>query len=413
MFFTTSSYPKPNANGACVNQILLEMKKRGLEVHLICKKKQNEPEKSIVNGIHIYRVKDTLSSDLNEISSGIKNIKVSEILRGIAHNIHRFKTLLYFPFFPVTSLSLIIRIYKLAVKLHQSYKFDMVYSSYNPIEGLIASNLLKRQYPDIKLGMYLLDSLSNKGGGRLVNSKMMERKGWKWERRFYKDADLILNMIPHKEHHKKDRYIPYRNKMAYVDIPLLTKSNRVNKNNRDEEDYTTIVYSGSLNSYYRDPTYACEVFKKINDNSYRIKFYSRGDCEHRLSEYQEITNGMITRNGYIPHEELLIKLNSASILLSIGNKKSDMLPSKIFEYMSLGKPIIHFYDDETDSSLPYLKKYSLALLIKQDLENLDENTLKVKDFIRKKTGKEIDFSVIENTFKRNTPEYTVDKIVNM
>lgn len=119
------------------------------------------------------------------------------------------------------------------------------------------------------------------------------------------------------------------------------------------------------------------------------------------------------RNGFIPHEDSLEKIDSASFLLSIGNTNSDMIPSKIFEYMSTGKPIIHFYDNDYDSSLPYLKNYPLALLVKSDIELLESNTVAVLNFIKNTIGKTVSFEEIETIFKYNKPEYTVDRILEV
>src|SRR5699024_10828574 len=216
-------------------------------------------------------------------------------------------------------------------------------------------------------------------------------------------------MKSHKVHHKQNKYNPYRDKMECVDIPLLTKDNGSSKKMENKDNYINIVYSDSLNSFSRNTEYACEIFKEISNENYQVDFYSQGDCEQMLNEYQEKTDGLISRNGYIPHEKMLGKINSASFLLNIGNKNSDMIPSKIFEYMSTGKPIIHFYDNENDSSLPYLKQYSLALLVKQNPEILDFNISKVADFIATNTGKSLSFTDVEKNFKENTPEYTVNK----
>ena len=48
-----------------------------------------------------------------------------------------------------------------------------------------------------------------------------------------------------------------------------------------------------------------------------------------------------------------------------GNKVDNQVPSKIFDYISLGKPIINVYTSEKDPALEYLKQYPLALNISE------------------------------------------------
>jgi hypothetical protein len=45
------------------------------------------------------------------------------------------------------------------------------------------------------------------------------------------------------------------------------------------------------------------------------------------------------------------------------------MSSKIFEYISCGKPIVHFYTANNDAKLKILKEYPLALCLSKILRN--------------------------------------------
>ena len=104
-------------------------------------------------------------------------------------------------------------------------------------------------------------------------------------------------------------------------------------------------------------------------------------------------------------------ISNAQVLISIGNANTDMVPSKIFEYMATGKPIIHFYSTERDSCIQYYKKYPLSLLIKEDNSYMQDNADRIIEFISKVLGKTLQYKEVESMFPLNTPVYTV-RIIN-
>ena len=58
-------------------------------------------------------------------------------------------------------------------------------------------------------------------------------------------------------------------------------------------------------------------------------------------------------------------LMNSDILVNIGNTVEFQIPGKIFEYMSTGKPIVHFSKLPEDPALKYLQKYPRVLIIKE------------------------------------------------
>ena len=86
-----------------------------------------------------------------------------------------------------------------------------------------------------------------------------------------------------------------------------------------------------------------------------------------------------------------------------------MIPSKIFEYFSFEKKIIHFYKDDEDTCLLYLKKYPYALLI-DERNPLADNLDKIIKFLdnEKPVSTRQEW---RKDFYMNTPEYTAKLIL--
>ena len=105
------------------------------------------------------------------------------------------------------------------------------------------------------------------------------------------------------------------------------------------------------------------------------------------------------------HDKCVEALSKSNILINVGNTITNQLPSKVFEYISMGKPIINFYFDEEDMGLKIFKQYELAFNINvnnytaQDIDELIE-------FCKNNRNSHLDFE--EAT--KNLVEYRVDSI---
>ena len=101
-------------------------------------------------------------------------------------------------------------------------------------------------------------------------------------------------------------------------------------------------------------------------------------------------------------EALKIMASSNHCLLSIGNKNAAQLPSKVIEYLSTGKPVVHFAEIGDDPVIEISKKYPNLLVISKELDK--------EEFIKKLNNL---FANIYN-FSSETflEEYSARTIVN-
>jgi hypothetical protein len=137
-----------------------------------------------------------------------------------------------------------------------------------------------------------------------------------------------------------------------------------------------------------------------------------GNCGRILNRYQSNYPNNIINHGYIESDTALEKIVQGDILLSIGNTDISLIPSKIYEYMSTGKPIIHFYTDESDRLIRMLDTYGLAICIEQ---NVHLNKIELVDLlssIREIKGRIRNFHEVEEDFQTATPHYVAECIVN-
>ncbi|MCB2287715.1 glycosyltransferase [Clostridium algidicarnis] len=412
-----SYFPKPSANGICVKQIVEEFKSRGVDVSILATQTKGLSEHEIIEDVNIFRVKSRWFYRALEFSEGYKQNNVKWIFQKLLLFINKFKNILFFPTWPLISPIYTYRYYKKASELHKQYKYDGILSVYTPIDSLIAGALIKRKYTDVKLMLYFLDTLSGGVVPKGFSRKWLEKRGYRWDEKLFNIADTIFVMKSHEHHYSKERYDKFRNKIKIVDIPLLRKlKNTYGKYEVNfNKEKINIVYTGTLLKHIKNPTYILNVFKNIKkNNQWNFHIFGGGDCDDLIDKYIKRGEGVsVIKYGHVDSKIAINAMLDSDILINIGSTVDTQIPSKIFEYMATGKPIISFYKYDTEPSMPYLNNYPLSLLIKEDWDKVDESIRLTVDFINKYNGKSINYSEIKDSYRNNTPELLVKYVVQL
>jgi glycosyltransferase involved in cell wall biosynthesis len=411
LFVCDYYYPNPTSIGVSVGKLVDELKDRGCKVSVLCYSTDKEKQVNEHNGVKIYYINRKIGDKLK--SYGEKNIDkfIGKVALKIGMTLIRIGQIIYYPWFRLSSLSVPIRYYIKINKLYRENRYDMICSSHSPFDGTLGSYLFKENNPNVFWVCYILDSLTNKGDTKFISTAQNDKKGWKWEKRFYSKADRIINIRCNFEHNQKERYDVYRDKMFIADVPLMDTrqkkaSSRIERTS-GKNGKTTIVYAGRLLSHLSSPEYLLKVIKNLPVQlDCCLYFYSNGDCKNLVQSFAKDCEDRIKYTGLVSHEELLSVYDKADILVSIGSKRPDMLPSKIFEYMTMGKKIIHVAKGDGDVCVDHYKKYPQALII-DEREEISESVRKASDFIKEKEVN-VDIKELEKCFIENTPSYSAD-----
>lgn len=410
-----SYFPKPSPNGICVRQVAKELKNRGAKITIIANQSIGLTEYEDIDGIDIYRVKERWfrrAMDLSDLKIGW----LSKLTKKILQFINKIQITLFLPLWPLVSPFYSLRIYKKAKHLHKTKRFDKIIAVYNPIDALIAGYFLKKKYKGINFTLYFLDTLSGGIAPKHFTRSWVKRRGWFWEKKFFEVADDIFIMESHKNHYFGQTYKKYNSKMNVVGIPLLSKIKKSESKYEFNFDSNRInlTYAGMLLKSLKNPEYMLCLFNRLSkqiDCTFHI--FGGGDCSSIIDKYKQNTaeNALVTY-GQVDVKDVHNALLESDILINIGSLVETQITGKIFEYVSTGKPIISFYKNDNEPSIPYLKKYPLALLIHEDWNKLDENCNLIINFINENIGKEIEYQVVEKLYIKNTPNETADKLIN-
>ncbi len=298
---------------------------------------------------------------------------------------------------------------KKAEELLKVFKYDVIISVENPIEAVSSITKLKKKF-NFKHIIYEIDPASNKyKNPENILEKIWKKRSRRLEKNFYKNADYIYHMESHKKYFSDIFYACFNYKSSYLDIPYIDDSFYFSSIN----DYTLsktklkFIYAGSFYKKIREPYIPFNILNEVlKKTESKIYIYTNKLFLDILKKSYD--NNFFVVDDMIPNDILKRRMADSDILVSIGNKNSDFLPSKTIQYISTGKPIIHFVFDENDTSISYYKKYKNALII--DCNNdICKNIENISSFISKKIHG-ITFSSIKNIYYKNTFEYTAYEI---
>jgi hypothetical protein len=85
-----------------------------------------------------------------------------------------------------------------------------------------------------------------------------------------------------------------------------------------------------------------------------------------------LNNKQHTFKNLVPRTEAIdLMINKMHILLSIGNKNTYQLPSKVIEYISLGKPVLHFAEISNDPMYKFENLFNNLKIINSNTQKED------------------------------------------
>ena len=139
-----------------------------------------------------------------------------------------------------------------------------------------------------------------------------------------------------------------------------------------------------------------------------LDFFSKGDCEAKIAETAKRVSG-IRQNGYVPEAVLDEAIAKADVLVSIGNRFSRRVPSKLITNLSYGKPVVHISLQKDDVFAQYLEQYPLGLVL-YAWDPVEENAKKLGQFTKENRHKTVGFTEVATALVKNNPAYSADLI---
>ena len=299
----------------------------------------------------------------------------------------------------------LIKDYKRAIKeILSENQFDLCIATLLPLEGVYSVIDLCPQ--GTMIGIYQLDTYWNNllFPHKYSNIRLIYEKTLLQKCSFMLTTPQIYEINTKIDQDSFKQLIP-------VEFPMVKKTTKKHINSDNNDGLTHCAFVGTLYRDIRPPRFVIREIAKIQNSNIVFDFYGLGqELITELNEYENAKD-RIKLHGFVPSKTAEEKELKSDFLVNIDNAVDSQVPSKIFEYISTGKPIINFYFNANSPILDYLKDYPLCLNIKlMDGEN-DSSTKSIDSFIMENKGKKIPFDRIKEIYNKNTPEYVANIII--
>ena len=333
----------------------------------------------IKSGFNVTVVTGTLQTNSDSNIRYIGNRKASRIVKNLRSksNIEQdssYKNYLYkllkkiyrffYKFFawPDYTMFWIYSIWKNRKKIDIDY--DLIISVSLPFSSHVAAYIINRD-KNKKWIMDIGDPFSLKNNAFENNRYLYKSLNYYFENKFYEKAHQVV--FTHQEsanEHKKFFNIPENkviigNPISSFSQSLFQKSISYNY----ETKPIKVGYFGVLTKGVRSPD---EVLKFFHKTDFELHWYTNPDSiemikQNKIDQKYNKFFDMVTRN-----EALEKMVDSLHCLLSIGNLNPAQLPSKVIEYISTGKPVLHFVEIQDDPVLKIADQFNNLILINKN-----------------------------------------------
>ena len=289
----------------------------------------------------LYFGNKQFSSNINKIrqnSQDSSNNSIKKISYSILKKIYRFlfKTFSW----PDYAMFWAFTIYKNRKRIKND--FDIIISVSLPFTSHLCAHILKKRinaqwYMDI--GDPFTLKIYSPENNKIIYSYLNKF----FERKFYKNASKII--FTHNEVaelHKKKFNID--SSKIVIGYPIALLNNDIIKSSLSfnyKDTPLKIGYFGAFTKSVREPNnYIINIANSLGDKT-KHEWYINEESKKYFSSINDITFHQFLE--ILPRKLALeVMVNKIHILLSIGNFNKYQMPSKVIEYLSLGKPVLHY-----------------------------------------------------------------------
>lgn len=396
-------YPNPSPTGQLAGRYISLLKERYRVDVVFIQQGESKTEGIWINKERLF----SLSNWRLRVEDYFKKIKVgsySKIIRKVAYYAveatKAFGAIQSFLVFPNNLKWYEKKAYRKLCEIHSSDPIDVVFTVSFPFSAHLAGERFKRKYNNVYWATYTVDLFykRHKNWKNLFISNSIQ--AFKTERAVFRGADM--NFLSQEIFDNCEAlYEGYEKKVCQ--LPYLLWHNEVeNDDNMFDNIKINLVYAGRFFKDIRNPEYLLKTILATKDDRIILHLFSSSNCETLIDKYVEESNGKIIKHGMVSSEEIKSVLASADFLVNVGNSIPEVKPSKTFEYLATGKPIIHFYQNGYKDIL--LKAYPLSIQVSFD--SLPENSSReIEEFCLENLGKIADFNKIQEIYEYNSKEH--------
>lgn len=365
-----------------------------LEVHNISFPQNEKPTYRVLDKVQLHYMKSTP--------------KLKRHSKFVTQILNTWKRL----FYPYGARTDGFTYYQECLQLIGNQHFDLVVAQCYPEKCVWAGAMLKENGYVSKLMVIYWDNIYGKLPRRIIPENYAIKGQRKAESYIARQADQLVMLYPIKSFYEQYGDVPEaEGKRIFLGIPSILKPKSL-----PVSPYQDVIKTGKINILYSGTIFRLDYVKYLVDllnmstkaESFNLIFFARGIAQRDFERLKEIFRGDIVYHDWIPQDSLLALYSKVDFFTSFpGNPTA--ICSKVYEYMSYGKPIFLLYDDDRDVNVSTFSRYP-AFVALDVRECAEKNIVPMNRFVTENKGRDIPFETTEALFPCDTPKAYVDLI---
>ncbi|HWT75558.1 MAG TPA: hypothetical protein VN258_12705 [Mobilitalea sp.] len=397
LFITYDFDPDYNSNFFIIHNLSQAFIHMGHEVHVLPLKPDFDAEaEEVWQNINIHKITDTY--DKRQVFQYLLQFKLLSALH-LAFSIlrdrsnHKDYLKKYWCYFPFKRLRKVIK----------QHGIDTVINVCDPFEGCQPVMRYLKKY--LKKFHWLIYMQTPFAANAYYLDRYQKSDLVDFQTKAMGMADKIVGTASIINELKQDNDLIPHDKYQTLNYPVIVQPQRSYQDDNIpmNRHYINCVYVGQLGKVMENPEILFQMFRKLKKDCIRLHII--GEDIDTWREYLPERNSNIFFYGAkSPEAAKNAKLN-ANILIHICDNTDHQLPRMLLDNISMGKPIINWYNSEECPVIEYLSKYPYSFIIKESRIN-QKTVRKLRFFCTRYRKININYPYIENKFY----DYTVDYV---
>lgn len=408
-------YPHPSSNTNCTDPLLQGLEQKGWHVDVMTVKQWLElPSHEIAeSGREVWRIDDPRSMN-TILQNQIRSIPAPRYLKAANKLLSAISKSLFYARYCLRESDKRYAGWSRAAtiekcrELHDKKHYNAVISVSHPAKCHEIAKGFIESLPDEK-PRWILYELDPYCYNEFLYGKNCYQRLSSNQHALFEAADVLCLTPELHDFYQKTPFNVYREKMVPVGFPNMKAvehaSSAVDCLPLDDVRINC-VFAGTLNNGIRNPQYALETFA-LCGSAVRLSVMTGFDLTETMKIIDDRYNS-ITLFPKQSSDTAHRTMERADVLVNIGNTVALQTPGKIFEYMALGKPIVHFQKIEDDPCLKYFHDYPMVLIVDERTCDQEKQARMIVEFCNQHKGEKLSFTYI----CQHMPQYVSENVVS-
>jgi glycosyltransferase involved in cell wall biosynthesis len=392
--------PEPSSVANCAEPLIKKLVNAGFKIDIVTnRKKITIPIYERLNGVDIYRIDDCriMNNDLLRDHQQIESTKalkeITRLLAFILKGCYYIRLCLFAKEKRYAGWQE-KKVVAKCVELHGKRKYDAIISVSQPfISHYIAKRFFQLVKGPIKWFMFEFDPFSY--NEEVIKSAGKRKKLFKDEYKMFQLCDKIFLTQELYRFYKNTPFNVFLEKavpVPFANMQPVQYEKEIAKEIKFNREKINCIFIGRLYEDIRNPAYALQLFSQLNDDIHFILMtnFSQEKIKKNIAGHGD----KFSIYPIQTRDTAFNALMNSDILINIGNTVEFQVPAKIFEYMSTGKPIVHFSKFSNDPALVYLEKYPTVLIINEWEGNMHKQATQLNKFCKEYCGSIISYEQV-------------------